>query len=408
MVLVHAADVFREKSSSRPGEWTVEVVTVYDDFLALEPAWNMLVQRAGIDHPFLTHEWVRTWWDAFGAGKRLHIVLVKAREELVAIAPLMLTEGRQYGMRLRQLEFIFNVHTPRMDLVVTRARSDVYRALWRYLAERQGLWDVLVLHQLPKGSRTLEELPQAAEADGFPAGVWASDASPYLVLEGTTAPEYMKSLGAKHRSNMRNRTKRLNALGAVRLETIDTTHGLPEALEDGYRIEAAAWKGEAQTAIQCDPALTRFYSQMAHVAAQKGWLRLHFLSVNGRRIAFAYSVVYGRKFYLLKAGYDPEFSPYSPFNLLCERTIEAGFDEGLLEFDFLGSDAEWKLRWTTTTRRHVWLFVFGKSTRARLLHWLKFRVAPVVREQALLRPIADWVRRPRFVPAAAAIVRDPA
>jgi CelD/BcsL family acetyltransferase involved in cellulose biosynthesis len=392
MVLVHAANVFREKAAARPGEWTVEVVQSQDDFLALEPAWNTLVQRAGIDHPFLTHEWIRTWWDAFGAGKRLHIVLVKARDELVAIAPLMLTEARMYGMRVRQLEFIFNVHTPRIDLIVTRARSDVYRALWRYLAERRGLWDVLILPQLPKGSRTLEELPQAAEAEGFPTGVWASDSSPYLALEGITADEYMKSLGTKHKSNMRNRKKRLGQLGDVRLETIDTTHGLPEALEDGYRIEAAAWKAEAQTAIQCDPTLVRFYSKMADVAAQKGWLRLHFLSVNGRRVAFDYSVVYGRKFYLLKAGYDPEFSPYSPFNLLCERTVEASFDEGLREFDFLGTDADWKLKWTTTTRRHDWLFVFGKSAKMRLLHWLKFRVIPALRERPMLRAAATWVR----------------
>ncbi|WP_410970048.1 hypothetical protein, partial [Salmonella sp. SAL4458] len=88
-------------------EWTIEVVTDYADFLALEPAWNTLVQRAGIDHPFLTHEWIRTWWDCFGGERQLHIVLVKARDELVAIAPLMLGAERMYGLHVRQLEFIY-------------------------------------------------------------------------------------------------------------------------------------------------------------------------------------------------------------------------------------------------------------------------------------------------------------
>jgi CelD/BcsL family acetyltransferase involved in cellulose biosynthesis len=395
MVLVHAADVFREKAASRPSEWTIEVVTDHAEFVALEPAWNTLVQRAGIDHPFLTHEWIRTWWDCFGTGKQLHILLVKSRDELVAIAPMMVTSGRVYGLRVQQLEFIFNVHTPRMDLIVTRARRDVYRALWRYLDERRQMWDVLVLHQLAKGSRTLDELPQAATDDGYPVGVWSSDASPYLSLEDLTQESYTKSLGTKHKSNMRNRTKRLNQLGPVQMETIATADGLPQALEDGYRIEAAAWKGDAQTAIQCDPQLARFYSKIAAIAAEKGWLRLHFLTVNGRRIAFDYSLVYGRKFYLLKAGYDPEFFPYSPFNLLCDKTIAASFEEGLVEYDFLGADAEWKMKWTTTTRPHLWLFVFSKGFRTRLLHWAKFRIAPSLRSQPLLRAAITWLRAHR-------------
>src|SRR5207248_1296569 len=49
--------------------FTVEVISDYRAFLGLESSWNDLVHRAGIDHPFLTHEWVRTWWQCFGSGK---------------------------------------------------------------------------------------------------------------------------------------------------------------------------------------------------------------------------------------------------------------------------------------------------------------------------------------------------
>jgi CelD/BcsL family acetyltransferase involved in cellulose biosynthesis len=391
MVLVHAASIFREKAA-RPSEWTVEVVTTYADFVALEGAWNTVVERAGLDHPFARHEWIRTWWDCFGSGRKLHIVLVRSRDELVAVAPFMLSQGRMYGLPVRRLELIFNVHTPRLDVVATRSHREVYRALWRYLSERRDLWDVLTLYQLPEGTRTLAGLGDAAQGDGFPVGVWRSDDSPYVSLSAQSAEAYFAGLEAKFKSNLRNRWKRLARLGTVAVETVSTARGLPEALEQGFQIEALAWKGDTGTAIRCSEELSRFYSRIARVAAQKGWLRLHFLTVEGRAIAFAYSLVYGRKFYLLKTGYDPEYFPYSPFNLLCEQLLKESFEEGCLEFDFLGSSADWKMRWTKTVRPHQWLFVFGRSAKARFIHWAKFRMASVVREQPLLRPLVRWLR----------------
>ena len=36
----------------------------FNDFW-LASVWNKLLERSGIDHPFLTHEWISIWWDCF-------------------------------------------------------------------------------------------------------------------------------------------------------------------------------------------------------------------------------------------------------------------------------------------------------------------------------------------------------
>ena len=48
----------------------IELVTDFHRFLELESEWNAAVDRAGVTHPFLTHEWFRTWWECFGGGSR--------------------------------------------------------------------------------------------------------------------------------------------------------------------------------------------------------------------------------------------------------------------------------------------------------------------------------------------------
>ena len=101
--------------------------------------------------------------------------------------------------------------------------------------------------------------------------------------------------------------------------------------------------------------------------------------MNDRRIATSYGAVYDGRRFLFKTGYDPEFAKCSPFKVLTSFAVQHAYAHGLKEVDFLGDTEPWKLEWTSTTRAHDWLFVFGTSTRARLVHRAKFQLAPAVR-----------------------------
>lgn len=373
----------------------VDTVSDYQSFMELERAWNRMAEEAGVDHPFLTHEWIRTWWECFGVGKRMHVMVVRdaaAGGEPVAIAPLMVTEGRMYGLRVRWLEFIHNTHSPRCDFIVTRNRAEVYRAIWKELEEQRPLWDVMRLCQLAETSPTLKELPAIAAAGGDRLGLWPSAKSPYLRLAGTWE-SYFQSLPRKHRSNIRNRFKRLEQVGAIRFEQVTDPDRARDALEEGLRLEAAGWKGKTGTAIQCRPDVHLFYTRFARRAAERGWLRLHFLSVGGKRIAFDYSLCYRNKLFLLKPAYDPEFAAYSPYNLLCDMVLQDAFARGIEAQDFLGIEDEWKLNWTREAVQHHWLYAFPPAFRGRLLHSAKFRVIPMLKQQKFYPLLRDTVLR---------------
>ncbi len=356
-------------------EFTAEVVSDYQAFLDLEPDWNNLLQGAGIDHPFLTHEWVRTWWQCFGAGKTLHVIAVQRGGKLVAIAPMMLSKERIYGLNVRLLEFIYNKYTERFDFIVARHAPEAYRQIWRSVVSQRHLWDVIRLCQLPPGSRTLEEIPKLASEDGFLTGLWHSGDVPYLRLAGSW-DSYFQSLRSKRRSNLRRRLKGLKRLGPVAHEVVRSGDRLETDLEEGMRIEAASWKGDEGTAICCSPEVREFYKRMAEIAAQRGWLLLDFLTLNGRRIAFDYCLCFGGKQYLLKTSYDPLFASYSPYHLLFSMVLQRAFEAGLEEFDFLGINDAWKLEWASEVSPHQWLYVFPHAFRARLIYRVKFGIVP--------------------------------
>jgi CelD/BcsL family acetyltransferase involved in cellulose biosynthesis len=359
----------------------VETVSTLVEFLDLEEQWDELVRASGADHPFLHHGWIRTWWECFGAGSTLHILVVKAGSRIIAIAPLILTPVRMWGIRVRRLGFFYNAHVPRAEFIVAERHLEAYRAIWTHLAKNR-CWDLLQLCQLPEASETLQEVSRLAAESHCPSGVWQSGESPFVSLD-TSWDEYFGGLPAKHRSNLRNRFKRLGQAGPLEVEAIASDSGLTDALGDALQLEAAAWKRDAGTAISCDPDITRFYVTYAQRAADRGWLRLHFLRAGSARVAFDYSLFYANRIFLLKLGYDPAYAPYSPSNLLLSRVLEGAFEQRLECYDFLGETADWKRCWASESKPHFWLFVFPNSLKGRLLHSIKFGLTPLLKSNRL-------------------------
>jgi len=355
---------------------TVDLISDYDAFVALEGEWNDAVAHARIPHPFLRHEWVRTWWDAFSApATRLYIQVVRINGRVTAIAPFMRETATMYGIPARRVRFIHNDHTPRTDVIVASEAEASYRAIWRALRTDRERWDVLLLSQLERESRTQQIVREYATAEHLHTGTWRSSDSPYLPITGTW-DAYLNSLPAKFRSNLRNRLARLTKIGPVSCEMLTDRSSIEAAAEEAWRLESSGWKREAGTAIASDPAVHRFYASLIERGTQAGWLQLLFLKAGDRRIATSYGACFDNRLFLFKTGYDPEFATGAPFKILTSLAIQDACARGLNEVDFLGDAEPWKLEWTSTSRGHDWLYVFSDTMRARLLHSLKFQWLP--------------------------------
>ena len=78
----------------------IRIVTDADEFLALAEFWNGVLEKSRQNYPFLTHEWMTSWWLAFG-GKRELFILLAEHDGAVAphgIAPLCIV--KEYGIKI--------------------------------------------------------------------------------------------------------------------------------------------------------------------------------------------------------------------------------------------------------------------------------------------------------------------
>jgi CelD/BcsL family acetyltransferase involved in cellulose biosynthesis len=160
----------------------------------------------------------------------------------------------------------------------------------------------------------------------------------------------------------------------------DGSEGLDELLTDGFRLEGSGWKAEQGSAIASAPERERFYRRVAAWAAERGWLRLGFLTVEGRRVAFDFGIEADGAFYIPKGGFDVEYRKLGPGQLLTYAGVKRAFETGLETYELLGQQDEYKRQWTSDTRERLRLQAFPRrpAGSATYLAWRYGR--PLVRK----------------------------
>jgi CelD/BcsL family acetyltransferase involved in cellulose biosynthesis len=307
---------------------------------AVGPEWNRLATLAG--SPFLTYEWVSSWWEALGDGQLLCALLPSPDGSLRGGACCRLSPAGQ----------------------LTSTTESAYSYEWSVMAEddaaRRDVWDAIARF----GARRihLDLLPDrpdgaGAACDGLARGGYRlirsrSEVSPYLPLPDSWE-ELLGSISKNLRHKWRRSRRALDRNGGLVLRTTCNEADVERDLDIFLGLEAAGWKGRAGTAIVCDPRAELLYRTFARAAARQGWLRLSILESHGTPVAAAYGCAFAGRAFRLKSAFDEHYAEHSPGLVLLAEELQRSIDEGLTEYDFLGSAEFHKLRWGSQTRDRV-------------------------------------------------------
>ncbi|HEX6713038.1 MAG TPA: GNAT family N-acetyltransferase [Thermoleophilaceae bacterium] len=317
-----------------------------DSLSAITAEWDALVRRVGAS-PFSTPGWFDAWWRAFGRG-RLDVFTLRRDRELLAVLPL--TE--RHGLR----RALTNWHTP--ELEIPAVDSSARRALLRGVLKTTRT--SLQLAMLTAGSQEAHDFATVASQEGVRILPRTIEYSPYVRLEGSY-DDYEHTLAQRRRSELRRRRRRLAERGALTFHVEEGGERLDLLLAEGFAVEGSGWKTEQGTAIVSRPETEAFYRYVGAWAAPRGSLRLAFLRLDGRPIAFHFTIEEGGSAYQLKGGYDPEFRELAPGQLLVQDMIRWAFERGLHTYEFLGADEAFKLDWTASLRQRIALHAFPHS-----------------------------------------------
>lgn len=319
------------------------------DLDALAPVWERA--EAGRGSPMQRLAWTGACADTLERGAPLNVLALDDPAG-AAVAPLVLRPetGRLEIGGLSKLgepaDFVWNDEAALVELTE------------RVAADGRAL----ALGRVPADSPTLDAV-RAAYRRGFVA-VSASGGTPTIALAGPgSEPE--AQLSSRRRSDIRRARRRADAMGEVTIEIVaPTPEEAPALLAEAIAIEAQSWKAAAGTALASDPMRRLFFERYAVAAAADGTLRLAFLRIGGVGAAMQIAVECGRRFWLLKIGYDERFGKASPGNLLVLETLRYATERNLVSYEMLGAAEPWTEAWTKELRPHVRLHAYPPRLRA--------------------------------------------
>lgn len=339
-------------------------------FDALATQWDALAER--VPSPFLTHAWLAPWWEAFGSG------------ELVTAA----VHGRDGTLRA-------GATFARARLGALRATANEHSTHWGAVSSdasaQARLWSEVAALRAP--SLTLASLDEAGAVDvadaltsrGRIVHARTELTSPFAPLP-SSFDELLASRSANLRSQVNRRRRALEREGALRMRTLRGAEALGADFDAFLRVEASGWKARSGTAISAQERTERMYRRFAEHAAERGWLRLHLLELDGRLTAGDLSCAMGGVEFLVKTGFDEGYRQWSPGLVLRAEVLRAAVEEGLAGYDFLGGPDAYKLRWTDQLRTRTTLRGFrGIRGRPPALWWTSARPA--------LRRVRNGVRQ---------------
>lgn len=345
----------------------------------LGPDWNALVDAGSPQALFSRFEWLRVWFEAFGSGGTPHVLVASQDGRPAGVLPLRAMSERFAGLPIRRLDFMANGHSPRADLVARPGTEDEIAGTFaHYLQEMDLDWDLAVMPEVESGS-TLDRLH-----DRFPAEARLRQLqrrAPYIRLDGGDWEGFRKSLSRNFQRVLRNNRNRFARAGASEIELLEEPESIAAALDDMFAIGERSWQGEEGSAVGSNDANRRFYTGLVHELGPLGVVRLWFLKLGGRRIAFELHLVHAGTEFGLKTGYDREHETLGPGRFLDQAIVEQLFVEGRVrEYDLLGNADPYKLRWTQDVREYVRVTLFGSRVPSRMLSLWNLRLKPVLKQ----------------------------
>jgi len=321
----------------------------YDNFNALanyRNEWDQLLKNSVCPVPFLTFEYLKSWWQTRGGGEwpeesRLALVAAFEDNHLVGIAPLFHPENLAADSALM---FVGSIEVSDfLDFIVKPEDLPPFLSgLIDFLLNDAGLpaWQVLDLYNILDESPSLDALKLEAEKRGWAHEQSHLQPSPYITLPGDFET-YLAGIDKKQRHEIRRKLRNLDASpvdgGFYIVQEAGQLHAEVEAFLDMMAQDPAK-----QAFLT--PTMRQHIHNTARSAFEHGWLQLAFFTLDGEKAAASMNFLFNNRLWLYNSGWEWAYRDFSPGWLLLAFLIRWATENNFQGFDFMRGDESYKYK----------------------------------------------------------------
>jgi CelD/BcsL family acetyltransferase involved in cellulose biosynthesis len=314
-----------------------------DELRDLEPSWRDFAERRR--NAFLTPEWFHSWSRYYGGHATSLVAGVRYPDgTLKGLLPLSLQPGRTGVAQFAG----GNLGDFFLPVCEAGDEEEVAAAAGAALADTEDRWGILALRNVDRERPWIESL---AEATGVRLKARERVAGELWKMRLTEHADWEAYLGSRS-SHMRAQIRRLRRRAAkkhsLRIRRSEDPASVKRDMQTLFELHdrrfgaSSSLRGESVRA---------FHTDFAVAALERGWLRLWFLELDEQPAAAWYGWRFGDCYSFYNGGFDPHWNDARPGFVLISAVIEAAFEEGAEQFDFLLGNEPYKARFAEETRQ---------------------------------------------------------
>ena len=257
------------------------------------PAWEALARAALEPNPFYEHWMLRPAIAAFGAGK-VEVALVWVGDQLIGLFPFTRVP-RYKGLPASALASWQHSHTL---LCTPLVHAEFARPCLAALFDQVDA-SFIEFRYIPAGEPFHRLLPEeSVVGHAYSRGL--------LRKHGATISGNFRRRAAKNERSLKDFAYRFLAPG----------DDVGAWIDEFLRIEVAGWKGRNGSAMACNAANRRYFTEIVSAAFRRGQLLGCGIDAEGRAIARRFSFTAGAAAYAFKTAFDEAYARASPGALL--------------------------------------------------------------------------------------------
>lgn len=379
----------------------VVTATTTEQFQSLRDEWDGLLSRSPSANPFLTWEWLFSWWEVYGERDELRLITVRDEQgQLVGLAPLRVST-RRIGcvVPVRKLEFVASGEacSDYLDFIIDdRRRQSALDAILGHLEKTKDDWDVAEFEDMPSPSPLIPALQARALRNGHHVSLQEGNVCPYVELPSSWE-EYLASRSKNFRNQVSRKRRKLEREYSTDYLLVTDRDELEAMMGHHIRLHQTRWdgRGDLGTGAYFSSKFAGFHTKVAERFFDRGWLRFLFLRIDGEPVASQYDISYNGTLYFCLPGMDRRWAPMSVGLVLLSECVRRAIEEGLGELDFLRGESDYKLRWASGQRVNMKLSITRRHLKNRLLRMsrLAWHSSKAVAKRLLPTEAAMLLRR---------------
>lgn len=322
-----------------------EFIVTIDAFCALSAEWDELLDNATANNPFLSHQWLLAWWQEYGKGELQLLTIRGQNNKLLGILPLYRRiVFRIFPVRVLKLMGSSRVSSDFLECIVRKnCEQIVYKACLEALKQTRCSWDILQLQDMAQDSQFYKYIYNS-HIPGIETSCDPGKVCPYLTLPDSWQI-LLNGLSANVRQKVGRYRRGLEKIGKTELEQVTDAADLHQALSDVIRLRKDRMKQKGLSSSKVTNNYIRFNKNVMQRFIACNRLRLYFLKVNDKRVAYIYLFSAKDTIYFYQTGFDSLWSHHRVGFVLMGMVLEKSIEDGFKRFEFLRGDERYKYEW---------------------------------------------------------------